>query len=198
MAKLTLDDILNDVHTGKPASGADESRKYRTRSGQYIARVEGIYLRQDDKTGRRSASLRLRLLNEEGKFRGSCFTAVSWQEKLNAKGKADLKTRLYNDLVAALKAPKTAKPVKIIEAAVEEFVTVKVVETFEVRASDVPAAIREDGLKPEWRQTIFVDEETEKYVAGFLAANYESKPMVLRITEFSRTADEPEDKEIPF
>ena len=100
---IPLEDMFNEYASA--ATVGEGNKRDNVPSGPYNMQVTKYEGREFE--GRKYAHLTISCFNEVGQKRGTVFTDVSWQERRDAQGKLDKKTRLYAQLAKALFATST-------------------------------------------------------------------------------------------
>lgn len=198
---LTLDDVLNDKVDEKAFEKPKKRNEkyYRTRTGEYAAILSKTYLREvasGPQEGRRFMSIQTKLYTRDGRYRGTCYTAVSWKHFSKANGEADLKFKLFQQLVSAMGAPMSTPLDEILAAIEGETVLVWGKEFFNVPTNEmydkeIGAKLLADGRQTAWD---FVEEDQDEKALYYLRKGYKSEFMVFRISELLSPADD----EVPF
>lgn len=193
--ELKLADVMNDqidaqAFVAPIEEPRKEKREFRTVTGEYMGHFAKTYLKIVDggpNVGRKFMSILIKLYVDK-KFRGSCFTKVSWKLVAKADGSPDLQFKLFQQLVQVLGAPAGADISDVLEAVAGEQVTVWGKEYYNVKVADLlPIHAKFIGDRgPESSVYIFVEPGEDAVAESYLAKGYKSEFMVMRISDLAK------------
>jgi hypothetical protein len=186
---LTVADVLNAKvdQAAFQRREAPAKKAYRIRSGNYLALMDKIFLFENDsgvQKGRRYMSVLMKLHNAEQKFRGSCFTKMSWMLHTKNDGTPDLMFRLFQDVLYALGAPPEVGVNEVVEAVPGSWVEVWGKEFFNVAIGDVHEMHQNQLRSQTDKVYIYINDASEDDAANYyLGLDYKSQFQVLSITK---------------
>lgn len=191
LAEITLDDILQDqiddrafeAPTVQVARQKRSDGKYRVRKGEYNMIIEDVTLKEKP-DGRRFATLRGKLENSKGVYRGTVFTDISWQFRTRQDGKLDLPSRMFQSLVGALEAPKGTPLPDFIDGIQDETVHVYVAEIFYVPFEQAVPEDKEGKTDNGYSLKVYINDtdEDDAKANHYLDIDLKSRGEVLSIT----------------
>ncbi len=194
---LKLADVLNDkvakqaFEYKENGNKVSSKREYRTRTGDYVAHCFKTFFKMVEdgpNKGRKFMRILIKLYTDTKKYRGNTFTNVSWHFATKPDGTPDLQFKLFQQLCSTLGAPPTAELGEILEVIEDEWIHVWGKEYFNVKVEDLLPihqsliGNRSTGMKV----YVFVETNDDDVAAAYLAKEYKSEFMVMRISELPR------------